>query len=464
MLWGGQRIMSRRSGVRDILLHLFYDGMYLLALVVCLPLLAFKMATRSRFRAGLGERLGRVPRRRGDEPCLWVHGVSVGELLAASQFVALFRNVYPGWKIVLSTTTQAGHAVATQRFPGDRVIYYPLDLGPIVRRVFRRIRPTLVILIELEIWPNFLLFAGRAGVPVALINGRISHRSYRGYRVWQPFLAEPMRRISLYCVQNKKYAARLRALGVPGSKIRVTGTMKYDTIMTEGVDTLRREMIDQLGLGPGSVVLIGGSTHPPEERILLDAYRELVAEFPDLVLVLVPRRPERFDEVESEIRQTGFHAARRSRTKEGRTRLAGEVILVDTIGELGRIYAAADMVFVGGSLVAHGGQNMMEPAGLGKAVLFGPSVENFQDSVDLLLRDEAAMMVRDAAHLGEVLRALLTDIERVREMGRRAREIVRRNQGASRRNLEMLHELFDESLGIDRKAGDAGRSPLCRVP
>jgi 3-deoxy-D-manno-octulosonic-acid transferase len=272
-----------------------------------------------------------------------------------------------------------------------------------------------------------------------------------------------MQRISLFCVQNATYADRLRALGVASEKILVTGTMKYDTIVTEGDDALGRDMTDRLGIGPRAIVLIGGSTHPPEERIILEAYRRLVDRFPDLFLILVPRRPERFDQVEEEIRAAGFRPVRKSRLVGTGRRAEREVLLVDTIGELNKIYAAADIVFVGGSLVPHGGQNMMEPAGLGKAVLFGPSVENFQDSVDLLLEKEAAVMVRDPEDLERVLREMLGDLDRVRRMGSRARRIIRANQGASLENLEILEDRFGEVIEIDRTTGGSERSRSCRV-
>lgn len=435
---------DRRILGKTLLLHLFYNGVYLAGLLVGLPYLLFKMVSQERFRAGLDQRFGKVPRRPGDEPCLWIHGVSVGELLAASHLVALFRERHPDWSVVVSTTTLAGYAVARKQYADLPVIYYPLDLSPVVNRAFRRVRPSLVVLIELEIWPNFLLAARRHGVPVALINGRISDRSYRGYRVWQRILIVPFRQISLFCVQNKKYAARLRALGVPGDSVSVTGTMKYDTIVTEGVDSLRARMREALRIRENSTVLIGGSTHPPEERILLDVYRGLVERFPDSVLVLAPRRPERLEEVEGEIRAAGFRCARKSRLEPDAVLGPGEVVLVDTMGELSQIYAAADVVFVGGSLVPHGGQNMMEPAGLGRAVLFGPDVRNFQDSVDLLLGDRAAVMVDDANGLARELDRLLANPTQMHEMGRRAQSLIRDNQGASRKSLDILGRRFPE--------------------
>jgi len=446
-------LRNGREDLKASLLHLFYNGFYLAALLVGLPYVVFKMLTQARFRAGLDQRLGRIRKRGGDARCLWVHGVSVGELLAATRFVERFRRRHRDWEVVISTTTRAGYTVARRHYADLFVFYFPFDLSPVVSRVFQRIRPDLVILIELEIWPNFLLISRRFGVPVALLNGRISDRSFRGYRIWRPFLAEPIRQISLFCVQNKKYAARLCALGVPRRDVFVTGTMKYDTIVTEGAESLRLRMIEELRIAPESIVIIGGSTHPPEERFLLTAYRELAENHPNLVLILVPRRPERLDEVEGEIRSAGLRCVRKSGIPDRSTSLArNEVILVDTMGELSRIYGAADLVFVGGSLVPHGGQNMMEPAGLGKAVLFGPDVRNFQDSVDLLLDEEAAVMVNDPENLARAVRALLEDRSRMAAMGRRAHSLVRANQGASERSVEILRQRFPGLLVESRSS------------
>jgi 3-deoxy-D-manno-octulosonic-acid transferase len=223
-------------------------------------------------------------------------------------------------------------------------------------------------------------------------------------------------------------------------------------------------MAEGLGLDRGSTVFIGGRPHPPEERIVLGVHRSIVRTDPALRLILVPRRPERFDEVEAEIRAAGFRAVRRSRLPSAGRRGADEVLLVDTIGELNKIYAVADMVFVGGTLVRHGGQNMMEPAGLGKAVLFGPSVENFQDSADLLIRENAAIRVEDAADLERVLRGFLRDPEAVRSTGGRARNIVRQNQGASRRNLDFLEERFRDLVSWRSDADIEGQAAASRVP
>ena len=468
-------LRTERGGLgRTLLLHLFYNAVYLLALAVASPYIAFKLFTQPRFRAGADQRLGRLPRRSGSERCLWVHGVSVGELLAVSRFLELYRERHPDWDIVVSTTTLAGYNVAKRQYSHLKVVYYPIDLSWVVNRALRRIRPSLILLIELEIWPNFLVAARRRGVPVALINGRISDRSFRGYRPWQRLLAEPMRQISLFCVQNKKYAARLRALRIPAEQVIVTGTMKYDTIVTEGVEALRTRMAASLRIPEHSTVMIGGSTHPPEERILLEVYRSLVVDHPDLFLILAPRPPERMDEVEEQIRDAGLVCIRRSRQSAdppaGGARQArehassgaihpkkGTVLLIDTMGELSKVYAAADVVFVGGSLLPHGGQNMMEAAGLGRAVLFGHYIRNFQDSVDLLLEHDAAVMVRDQDDLEEALRGLLDDPSRMLDMGQCARTLIREAQGASRSSLETLENRFEDLF--PRRSEPVARQP-----
>jgi 3-deoxy-D-manno-octulosonic-acid transferase len=422
-----------------LFLHLLYDACYFAALVAASPFLLFKMATSDRYRAGLLERLGFGPSRKSGRPCLWLHGVSVGEVLAATRFVEAFHAEFPDWDVVISSTTKAGVSVARDRFPGRHVIYYPLDFSFAVRSAIRRIQPSVLVLMELEIWPNLLLSMDRAGIPVVLLNGRISERSYRGYRIWQRFLSEPLGRIDLYCVQDRTYAARLRALGVPSEKLFITGTMKFDTIVTESGDGSRRRIARTLGVEGASAVVVGGSTHAPEEIVLYDAYRRLSEAIPGLRLVLAPRQPARVREVEEAIQARGGRCVRRTALPSSSVP-EDAVILVDTIGELGAIYSVADVVFVGGSLIPHGGQNMMEPAGLGKAVVFGPSVENFRESVDLLLGEGAAIRVGDGEGLAGALRDLLTNRERAREIGRRARHVVERNQGASLRNLAILRE------------------------
>jgi 3-deoxy-D-manno-octulosonic-acid transferase len=451
------------TGRWDFLTHCVYDVVGLLAVLVMLPLLLYRMVMDPRARVGLAQRFGFTPRRTGDAPCLWIHGVSVGEILGAERFIRDFSRRYPEWEIALSTTTGTGHEVAKERYPGRLVFFYPLDLSFAVRRVLRRIRPSAVLLVELEIWPNFLLAASRHRIPVGLINGRISERSFRGYRFWKRFLPNPLDCVDAYCVQNDLYADRLRRLGVPPDRIHVTGTMKFDTVALQGDPAQEEILRRELGLqGQGKeLVLIGGSTHPPEERILYDCYRALVVRHPGLRLLLAPRHPQRLTEIEEDLSSAGATVVRRTQIDPRRPAPVGPVppvILIDTMGELGRLYGLADVVFVGGSLIPHGGQNMMEPAGLGKPVLLGPHTFNFADSVELLLEEDALRVVQSADELTSALEDLLLDGEGRAAMGFRARAVIEKNKGASRRNLDVVGAHM-----IERQLGSRGSCTEARI-
>lgn len=425
------------------------DLVYLLGLVVALPIVIWKMATRARFRAGLFERLGiTVARRPGDRPCIWVHGVSVGEVLASKPLVRALERELPEYEIAISTTTNTGLAVARRNFPGHHVFYWPLDVWFAIERVLAAIRPSMIVLVELEIWPNFLRLAYRAGIPVVLVNGRISERSFRGYRIVKRFLFRPLQRIRTFCVQTETYARRFTALGVPESQVLVTGSLKYDNLASaEEAAPLEREYRTRLGLGDAPA-LVCGSTHAPEEREILAVYKRLAEEIPELRLILAPRHVERAAEIAREARDAGFEVARKTDVDKGAP--SAPVVIVDTIGELSKIYAAASVAFVGGSLVPHGGQNMLEPAGLGRATLFGPHVDNFRESADLLLRAGGAELVADAEALEAALRRLLRDPAAAEAMGRRAREAVDGQRGASARTVAVLREI------LVRNGGSAG--------
>ncbi|MBN2491726.1 MAG: 3-deoxy-D-manno-octulosonic acid transferase [Planctomycetes bacterium] len=425
-------------------LHGLYDVCYLTLLVVLAPLFLYKLATSRRARAGLRQRLGGLPRRRGERPCLWIHGVSVGEVKAAMGLLEALPARLPGWEPVISTTTLQGYRLAQRSCPGVLTFYYPLDFSLVTRRALARIRPAAVVLMELELWPNFLLSCDRLGVPVCLVNGRISARSYRGYRVARRFLPEPHQRIRFYGVQNEEYATRIRNLGVRPEVVHVTGQMKYDTIDVDPdrVPELRRDYRAILGIEPDAWVLIGGSTHPSEEEDLLAAVAGLAEDAAGgpARLILAPRHLERLAEVEAVVRRAGFPLVRRTELPAAAGRCAAEraVVLVDTIGELGKLYAVADLVFVGGSLVPHGGQSMIEPAGLGLAILFGPHVWNFQDSVAAFVEAHACVQLRDRSELAGAVRALHRDAPRRHELGRRARAVVAGLKGATERNLDLI--------------------------
>lgn len=432
------------------------DFAYFGALHLAWPYLLWKVAPARgrRHLAGLAERLGRCPPRRSDRPCVWIHGVSVGEIRAAGPLIAALDDALPGHDIALSTTTGTGQEVARRSYAGRHVFYYPLDLSFAVRRCFDAIRPDLVILVELEIWPNFLGEAWRRRVPVALVNGRISEKSFKGYRLVRRWLFDPIGKIGRFCVQTETYAQRFRALGVPDRQIHVTGSMKYDQIRVAAPadgEAVRRDM----GVGLDEAVLIGGSTHPGEERALLLAYQRLRARHQRLRLVLVPRHNERAEEVRRLVTDLGERAVRRTeRMHAGVTAPMppGEVLIVDTIGELGRLYAAADVVFVGGSLIPHGGQNMLEPAALGKPTVFGPSYENFIEPVERLLAARGARLVPGEPELERALGELLDRPAEARAMGERGREAMLAARGATARTVAVIQDLLERCCRRPRGA------------
>jgi 3-deoxy-D-manno-octulosonic-acid transferase len=440
--------------VRSIVDFAYYGALWL----IWPYLLARVLPARGRRHlAGMRERLGACAPRQGSRPCIWIHGVSVGEIRAAAPLVAALEKAHPEFEVVLSTSTGTGQEVAKKSFQGKQVFYWPIDFSWAVRRVFERVRPDLVILVELEIWPNFLGEAFRRRVPVVLANGRISEKSYRGYKLVRSWLFDPIGRLARFCVQTDVYADRFRRLGIPPELIEVTGSVKYDQLSLKESDgpTVRREV----GVGEGEVVLLGGSTHPGEERALLKAYAALRARVPGLRLILVPRHTERTRDVQREVGEAGAQVVLRTERLKSRSTEplpAGAVLLVDTIGELGRLYGAADVVFVGGSLIPHGGQNILEPVAIGKPTVFGPSYENFKEPVDRLLAAGGARLVAGEPELERSLAELLADPTAAKAMGERGRQAILAARGATDRTIRVIGGLIAE-----RSA--SGRWPRRRV-
>lgn len=427
-----------------------YDILCALFFAVTAPYWIYMILRSKKYRAGWPQRYGWVPRREGEKPCIWIHGVSVGEILAGRALVRRIEERHPEWEVVLSTTTLDGHRVAQRAYPGKTVFYFPIDFSFMIRRTLRRIRPTAVVLIELEIWANFLHHTARAGIPVVLVNGRISQRSFRLYRIVKWPLFRPFRKIRWYCVQTKEYADRFAALGIPRSQIEVTGSMKFDNIPIGPIgEEVRQAARRHLSLPEGDWVLIGGSTHAGEEQFLLDVFREIRDRDPRSRLVLVPRHMDRIPQVEALLRQSGESYVRKTDLDGGKIPEGdGHVILVDTMGELPQIYPAANVVFVGGSLVPVGGHNMLEPASLGLAVVTGPHVFKCAEDVNLLVKAEAGILARDRDDLRSTLLDLRNNPERVGALGERAARTLVAHQGATDRNLGHLEEI----LGV---GGDA---------
>ena len=436
----------------NLLSVLTVNAAYAGAAAVGWPYYLYLLATRPKYRAHMGERWGLVPRLAPATQRFWVHAISVGEVEAARTFVPALREAYPEAEIVLSTTTLTGRERARERFPGLRVFHFPLDLWPCVAAAFRRVRPTAMIQVESEWWPNFFFTAARRGVPVVCVNVRLTERGARGYRRMRPIMRQVLGCCSRIGVQADLYRDRLVSLGADPARIRVTGQMKHDGVTfadtVEGADRLAREA----GLSPDEPVLVAGSTGPGEEEPLLAAYRRLRRDGSGLRLVIVPRRPENFEAAAEAIRLAGLPLIRRSEQVAGvatsgsasraKTTAEPPVVLGDTMGELMQWYALADVAFVGRSLVSIGGSNPMEPGSLAKPMVWGPEMFNFPVEAPALVAAGAARQVTGADDLADTISDLLTRPETRRQMGRAARETIRSMQGATARNIDLIREVL----------------------
>jgi len=418
-----------------------YHLIFLIGFLLYSPVLIWRMMSRPDYRGGILQRMGYVPRSPSDRPVVWIHGVSVGEIKAAGDLIERLRRDHADFDLVLSTTTPTGYSVARQIHPDLRVVYYPLDFGLFPRRALDRIRPTFVLLLELEVWPNFLQAAVRRRVPVVVVNGRMTERSFRGYKRIRGFLPQ-FNLIRAFCVQDESYGQRLLALDVEADRIFVTGNIKYDSVLLKDCAG-GGELRDWLS-ADGRLVLVCGSTHHDEELRL----SSLVHQVSDVLgqpvrLVVAPRHPERSGSVRDVLEAEGRRCALWSQARQPWPALADDdIVLVDMIGQLESFYSACDVAFVGGSLVSRGGQNMLEPAALGKAVIFGPNTVNFRTDVSLLLSANAAVQVADDESLGRELLRLFRDVELRHRLGQRAIELIRKNQGATDRTLALLQPLL----------------------
>ncbi len=442
--------------LRGLVPLLAYQGIFLLAAIVWFPVLLWRLAFDRRYRSSFRARTGRVAALPSDRPRVWVHGVSVGEVKNLARLIDAVEARHPGVDVVVSATTPTGFDLARRLYPGHTVIQYPLDFGLFPGRALDRVRPDCVLLMELEIWPNFLQAAAQRGVPVAVVNGRISERSFRGYRLARGLLPQ-FEWIERYCVQNETYCERLLALGVAPARIAVTGNMKYDGVSVRGAPSGSAALRDWLA-ADGRLVLVCGSTHGREEEWLAESLAHVRAKLGCPVrLVLVPRHPERAPAVAEALSSRGARVLRWSTLGDARPPLADDaVLLVDTIGQLETFYGACDVAFVGGSLVPHGGQNMLEPAALGRAVVFGPYVSNFRTDVELLLQARAVVQLAGRFELDAALLRLFADPSLRAELGERAVALIRGNQGATDRTLELIAPLLDRTLG-GRTAPGFGR-------
>jgi len=413
---------------------------YVLLIIAAFPWLLFQSITKGKYREGFAAKfLGRAPQRASHGTCLWLHAVSVGEVNLLLPLLQKIKEERPGWQCVISTTTMTGMALAKKKFAHMTVFYCPLDFSWAVAAAMRRIRPNVLVLAELELWPNLISAARRGGAKVAVINGRLSQHSFRGYCRIRAAVGMLLRQIDLLAVQDETYAERFRHLGASPSAVNVTGSMKYDGAQTDRNNPATLRLAKLAGFQPDDVVFLAGSTQHPEEELALETFRQLSPHWPRLRLVLVPRHPDRFDSVGRMLDEQGIPWQRRTELSPGNAR----VLLVDVIGELGAWWGTAAVAYVGGSMGSRGGQNMIEPAAYGAAVSFGPNTRNFRDIVDAMLADNAAVVVENGQQLTQFVSRCLEDPSFRASLGQRAQALVLRQLGATDRTFELLSALVE---------------------
>lgn len=427
---------------------LVYNILLSVAAVVLLPYYLLKMLLTGKYRKSIGPKFGVIPPGVTDvmrgRPRIWVHAVSVGEVTAAAPVIAVLREELPDACIVLSTSTETGQEMARAMVKeATAIFYYPLDIPAVVRRVIDRVKPDIFVPVETEVWPNFIRLCKKQGIRVAMVNGRISPRSFRKYRLTRFFWKDIFNMIDTIGAISPIDEVRLRHLGVYASKLHLMGNAKYDGLAAKSSPALRDEIGAVLNLSEGARVLVAGSTHGGEEEVVLHVYRRLREEFPDLLLIIVPRHIERTGEIQALIQsQWGVPAITMTEIRAGRKRDTESIIIIDVIGELFKVYSLATVVFCGGSLVPKGGQNILEPAAWGKVVLYGPSMEDFSQEREALERVGAGITIGNADDFLREVRVLMADTDLLRERGEEGRRMVRANMGASRRYAGLVTSLL----------------------
>jgi 3-deoxy-D-manno-octulosonic-acid transferase len=427
--------------------YLLYDLILLVAAVFLVPYYLIRGWRYGKSRRGLRERLGfYAPERLAplrNRQVIWIHAVSVGETRAAIPMVKALREAYSEAALLLSNVTETGHEIAVKIPELDLCIFFPFDLSWVVNRVLKRIRPALVVLVETEIWPNFVRCSRERQIPVAMINGRISDRSFPRYRRFKPLLQGILEMIDLFCMQTELDAWRTRVLGAPDERVKVTGNVKFDLrgeVPSENLVVARKQALQLPG---DAMILVAGSTHAGEEKQLIEQFRLLQSDFPALRLILVPRHPERCQEVADLLREFQLAPVLRSRLGEQRDLLqANEVLIGDTLGEMLLFYSVADVIFVGGSLAPIGGHNILEALQVNRPVVFGPHMHNFKQIAKLVLDAGGGRCVGDKAELCLALRELFADESLRSSMARFGHGLLEKNSGATLQNLAFLQSLL----------------------
>ena len=429
-------------------MYFIYSVLIVLFFAVMSPYLLYQAVRYRKYVRSLPQRLGILPlsfNLDGDES-IWIHAVSVGEVLTARALLQALRERYPRLRIFLSTTTITGYQVARNNLQYiDEVFYFPFDFAFIVRRTLRLVRPRLFVMMETELWPNLLRACRAGGVKTLLVNGRISSRSYPRYKLARPFFRHVLAHVDRFCMQSEESARRIVDMGADPARVTVTGSLKFDSLerpeSLAASDRGRNRVLRYFRISPDRPVLIAASTLKGEEEPVLEAFQRMRATRPNALLIIAPRKPERFDDVERLARRTGLNVARRSELRVD-AEPRHDIVVLDTIGELAQLFQVATIVFVGGSLVDAGGHNILEPAVFGKPIIFGPYMQNFAEIARAFLDNGAGIEVNTDRELETVLLELMGDPVRRASLGAAARALVEANRGARARSLEAIAQLL----------------------
>lgn len=428
-------------------MYVVYSLLLVCAAILSLPWWALQMLRLGKYRTGLSERLGFVPARlkRVKPHSIWVHAVSVGEVLAVSRLITELQSAYPEIETFVSTTTATGQRLARERFGEDRCFFMPLDLGFAVRAYLKALQPRMLLLAETEFWPNLLHLVRKRKIAVAVVNARISDRSFPRYRRFSWFFRRVLAHIDLFLTQTAADAERLRAIGAPTERVRVSGNLKFD-VRPHSAAKLAEEL--RSAIAKDAPVIVCGSTAEGEEEILLDSFQQIHRQFPTAVMVLAPRHPERFDKVADLLSSRRIAFARRSLWTPNMP-VNGGVFLLDSVGELAAVYSLADIAFVGGSLVPTGGHNILEPGQYGAAIIVGPHTFNFREIVGIFEKGSAIRVVTAENITNQLLSLLANAIER-RQLGSRAKQLFEQYAGATQKTLQALRPLLAERPSENR--------------
>ena len=404
---------------------------------------------RGKYRRGFWQRTGFYPDEIKGQSPIWIHAVSVGEVIASSSLIKSLRKEYPDIKIILSTVTDTGQQIAKGKIKeADYIIYFPFDFSWSVKRALNTINPIICIIMETELWPNFLREANKKAVPVAVINGRISERSFKRYRMISLFMKNVLESVTLFSMQTEDDAKRAIALGANHNNVRVSGNIKYDNEFKEIEDEKVKEIKNTLGVNNNDRIFIAGSTHPGEEEIVVKLYSNILKNYPDFRLVIAPRHIDRVGEVEEIVKKMGLDTVRKTAILKGShqspvtSHQLKPVIILDTIGELGFMYSIADILFVGGSLIPHGGQNILEPAFYKKPVIFGKYMMNFQEIAKEMILSGGGIQVNDEQELIKEVDGLINNGKKMIEIGEKGYQVIMKNRGALQKNLELIEDII----------------------